>query len=385
MDKVLILASVASMIDKFNIPNIELLKNMGYEVHVACNFKKGNSCPVDKVNELTMKLNELNVKYFQIDFDRNVFNVIQNIKAYKQTYILLKKNRYKFIHCHSPIGGVCGRIAAHRTKTKVIYTAHGFHFFKGAPLLNWLIYYPVELLLSRYTDVLININQEDYNRARKYFKAKKIEYIPGVGVNVNKFKETRVNRTEKRREIGVPEDAILLVSVGELNKNKNHETVIRAIAKLNNPNIYYLICGVGKLENKLHALVKDLGLEKQVKLIGYRTDIAEICKASDIFCFPSYREGLSVALMEAMAVGLPIVCSNIRGNVDLIKSGKGGFLVNPNDIDGYAEAISKLIKNKELCIEFGKYNIEAVKKYNLDVITDAMKKIYKQAYDNRGI
>lgn len=385
MDKVLILASVASMIDQFNIPNIELLKNMGYEVHVACNFKKGNSCPVDKVNELTMKLNELNVKYFQIDFDRNVFNVIQNIKAYKQTYILLKKNRYKFIHCHTPIGGVCGRIAAHRTKTKVIYTAHGFHFFKGAPLLNWLIYYPVELLLSRYTDVLININQEDYNRARKYFKAKKIEYIPGVGVNVNKFKETRVNRTEKRREIGVPEDAILLVSVGELNKNKNHETVIRAIAKLNNPNIYYLICGVGKLENKLHALVKDLGLEKQVKLIGYRTDIAEICKASDIFCFPSYREGLSVALMEAMAVGLPIVCSNIRGNVDLIKSGKGGFLVNPNDIDGYAEAISKLIKNKELCIEFGKYNIEAVKKYNLDVITDAMKKIYKQAYDNRGI
>jgi len=373
--KILYVTTISSTINAFLIPHIKMLIEEGHNVDLAFNNDNG----------VKQELIELGCKVYEVPFQRSPLK-LDNLIAYKKIRRIIFEGKYDLVHTHTPIASAIVRLVCRKLNNiRVFYTAHGFHFYRGAPILNWLVYYPIEKILAKYTDVLITINKEDYLRAKKSFKAGQIKYVPGVGLDIKKFNEIIVDKAAKRKELSIPNSAFMILSVGELNKNKNHETVIRAIAKLNNPNIYYLICGVGKLENKLHALVKDLGLEKQVKLIGYRTDIAEICKASDIFCFPSYREGLSVALMEAMAVGLPIVCSNIRGNVDLIKSGKGGFLVNPNDIDGYAEAISKLIKNKELCIEFGKYNIEAVKKYNLDVITDAMKKIYKQAYDNRGI
>ena len=242
------------------------------------------------------------------------------------------------------------RLAAREARkkgTKVIYTAHGFHFFKGAPLINWILFYPVEKFCARFTDVLITINQEDYKRAQK-FKAGKVEYIPGVGIDTKKFSEVVVDKSAKRKELGVPVDAFLVLSVGELNKNKNHDTVIKAIAKLNNPNVYYVICGQGTLENYLKDLINELGLEKQVKLLGYRRDIAEISKTSDIFVFPSFREGLSVALMEAMALGLPVVCSKIRGNVDLIEDGKGGYLVEPDDVEGFINAIRRIINENRL-------------------------------------
>ena len=196
-EKVLILASVASMIDQFNIPNIKLLQNIGYEVHVACNFEKGSSCSFEKIEILKELLKKLNVKCYQINFERNILKIGNNLKAYKEVKNILTENKYKFLHCHSPIGGVIGRIAGYKTQTKVIYTAHGFHFFKGAPLINWLLYYPIEKYLSKYTDILITINQEDYKRART-FSAKKVEYIPGVGIDIEKIKNIKVNKKEKK-------------------------------------------------------------------------------------------------------------------------------------------------------------------------------------------
>ena len=193
-DNVLVLASVASMIDQFNIPNIKLLIEMGFHVDVACNFLNGSTCSDEKISQLKTKLNDMGVGIYQIDFARNAFNVKRNLKAFHQVLGLVKINRYRFIHCHSPIGGLCGRLAGHITHTKVIYTAHGFHFYKGAPLLNWLVYYPIEKFLSRYTDVLITINKEDFARA-KTFHAKKVEYIPGVGIDIDKIQAVTVNRT----------------------------------------------------------------------------------------------------------------------------------------------------------------------------------------------
>lgn len=174
-----------------------------------------------------------------------------------------------------------------------------FIFFKGAPLKNWLFYYPVEKYLSRYTDILITINQEDYERAKRKFKAKQIEYVPGVGIDINKFQNIAVDGERKRADLGIYKDAYVMVSVGELNANKNHSTVIRALKRVNNPNITYIICGQGPLEEKLKDLIKELELSSQVKLLGYRSDIPEILKVSDLFVFPSRREGLSVSLMEA--------------------------------------------------------------------------------------
>lgn len=334
MKKVLIVSTVARQFYLFEKYNIPLLKSLGYEVHCAANNKISDMEEVDK----------LNINYHFISIERNPFS-LKNIKAYLELKKLVKNNKFEFIHCHSPVGGVLTRLVAKKFNIKVIYTAHGFHFFKGAPLINWLLFYPVEKYLSKYTDILITINQEDYERAQTFY-AKKVEYIPGVGIDTKKIKNIAVDKKKKREELGLTEDKIVLLSVGELNKNKNHSIVIKALAKIDNPNIYYLICGQGNLKEELISLIKKLNLEKNVKLLGFRKDIYELCKISDIFVFPSKREGLSVALMEAICCNLPIICSDIRGNNDLIEREINGFLVK-NSVEEYGEKINFLIKDKE--------------------------------------
>lgn len=374
--KVLILASVASMIDQFNMPNIELLINMGYEVHVACNFIEGNTCSHERIDVLKNNLMHLSVKFHQIDFKRNVMKFSDNFKAYNQVKKLVNDNKYKFIHCHSPIGGVVSRLVGKATKTKVIYTAHGFHFYKGAPLKNWIIYYLIERWLSRYTDVLITINKEDYNRAKNKFKAKRVEYIPGVGIDLEKFSTVEIARDIKRRELGLPQNTFVVLSVGELNKNKNHEVVIRAIAKINNPDIHYLVCGKGNLDGHLRNLSKELGLEDQVHLLGFRKDIPEICKISDVFAFPSYREGLGMAALEAMACGLPIITSNVHGIVDYSIDGETGYNCSPTDVDSFSKYIKNLYLDIEKRNRMTANNIEAVKKFNQLNVLNLMEQIY---------
>ncbi|WP_462335295.1 glycosyltransferase family 4 protein [Fusobacterium varium] len=374
-EKVLILASVASMIDQFNIPNIKLLQNIGYEVHVACNFEKGSSCSFEKIEILKELLKKLNVKCYQINFERNILKIGNNLKAYKEVKNILTENKYKFLHCHSPIGGVIGRIAGYKTQTKVIYTAHGFHFFKGAPLINWLLYYPIEKYLSKYTDILITINQEDYKRART-FSAKKVEYIPGVGIDIEKIKNIKVNKKEKRVEFGLNEENVVLLSVGELNKNKNHSVVIKALAKINNPNIYYLICGQGNLKGELLNLAKKLNLEKNVKILGFRRDIYEIYKISDVFIFPSLREGLGLAALEGMSNGLPLISSNVHGINDYTENEKTGYCVDRFNIEGFKSAIEKLAFNRELRQKMGNYNRKIVKKFDIHKVNKIIKNIY---------
>lgn len=310
MKKALIIASVYGFIHHFERNDIKILQELGYEITVAANL-----------NGYKNELDNLNVNLIHIPFQRNPFSR-QNITAYKELNKFLKSEKIDLIHCHTPIGGVIGRIAGHKNKVqRIIYTAHGFHFFKGAPFINWLLYYPVEKYLSKYTDVLITINQEDYKRAQTFY-TKKVEYIPGVGIDTEKIKNVTVNKKEKRTELGLTEENIVLLSVGELNKNKNHSIVIKALAQINNSNIHYLICGQGNLKEELLSLIKGLNLENNVKLLGFRKDIHEICKISDVFVFPSKREGLSVALMEAISCNLPVICSNIRGNNDLIENKK---------------------------------------------------------------
>lgn len=376
MKKVLMLASVASMIDQFNMQNISILKEKGYEVHVAANFEQGSTSSNERMEKFKVELNDLNIPFYQIDFSRNVMNIPQNMKAFNQIKKLMKYNKYEFVHCHSPIGGVCGRLAAKLTKTKVIYTAHGFHFYKGSFKVNWMIYYPIEKCLSYITDVLITINKEDYNLAKQKMKAKQIEYVPGIGVDVDKFKHLQIDKLSKRKEIGVPEDAIMLFSVGELNKNKNHEIIIKSLAELNNFNIHYCIAGRGELDKYLIQLSKDLNVSDNIHLLGFRSDVAELYKCSDIFCFPSYREGLSVSLMEAIASGLPVICSEIRGNTDLIQHENGGYLCNPSKVSDFSKFINILVKNKELRKSFGNYNMEYIDKFDVEIVNERMKFIY---------
>lgn len=374
--KALIVASVASMIDQFNMQNIELLLENGYDVDVACNCKEGNTISDDRISELIDKLKKKNVTTYHVPIPRKVTDIKDIIYSIKFIKKLYTENGYTLMHCHSPIGSVVARVAAiseRKKGMKVIYTAHGFHFYKGAPKKNWLIFYPIERICSSFTDVLITINKEDYAFAKKHMKANQVEYVPGVGIDTIKFSIPNFNVAEKKAELGLKDKDIMILSVGELNQNKNHEVVVRAISKLKNPNIHYFIAGKGDKEQYLDELAKELDVN--LHLLGYRTDIIELLNTADIFAFPSFREGLSVALMEAMAAGLPCVVSKIRGNVDLIVDNKGGYLCNPSDINKFEEKIRELIKN-ERKFNMGKVNRQIIKKFDIHQIIESIGNIY---------
>lgn len=371
------LASVASMIDQFNIPNIKLLIEMGYKIDVACNFIEGNTCSEAKIAELKKKLKEMDVDCYQIDFARGVKHIWQNFKAYRQVLKLMQTNRYAFVHCHSPIGGVCGRLAGHKTHTKVIYTAHGFHFYKGAPLLNWF-YYPIEKYFSSYTDVLITINKEDYARATAKFHATTVYYIPGVGVDTEKFHNCKMDKSVKRTELGIPQNAFLLLSVGELDNRKNHQVVIKALGRIQDPNIFYIIAGKGPLEREYKEIAKQNGIAHNVILLGPRTDINELCKAADVFVHPSVREGLGIAPLEGMASGLPLISSYVNGIKDYTRDGVTGCcLVKPFDVEAMVAAILKMRDDVAFRVQCATNNIDRVKQFDLHKSLSAMRQIYE--------
>ena len=376
MKKVLMLASVASMIDQFNMENIKLLLEMGYEVHVAANFVYGNTFSESRLKEYKLELEKLHITYYHINFSRNPFDMISNYKAYKKILKIMSKNKYEFVHCHSPVGGVCARLACRKTSTSVIYTAHGFHFYKGAPLKNWGIYFPIEFLLSKYTDALITMNKEDYKLSKK-LKAKKTFYIPGVGVDLSKFDIPSFNREEKRKKLNIPNNKIVILSVGELTKRKNHESVIKALSHTNRDDFIYIICGNGELHEYLNALVGKFNLNSKVKFLGFRKDINEICLASDIFVFPSFHEGLPVALMEAMASGLPVICTNIRGNNDLIQDYENGLLYINNDLNKLQQKIYRLIENESLRLKLGNQAKQSICEFDISNIRKRMSSIYQ--------
>lgn len=376
--KVLFVATVVkSHINVFHIPYLKMFKEMGWETTVCArnDFEDPNECVIPYCD-----------KYYDMPFERFPIK-LNNLKVYKELKKLIETEKYNIIHCHTPTGGVLARLAAKNQRkngTRVIYTAHGFHFFKGAPIVNWLLFYPVEKYCSNFTDTLITINKEDYELAKKKMKAKQIEYIPGIGVDIDKFSTLQINKFEKRKELGMSDDSIVILSVGELNKNKNHITVIEAL-KNSNDNIHYVIAGRGIYENILIKKAKEFGINDRVHLIGFRNDIAEIYKIADIFVFPSYREGLSVALMEAMANKLPVVCSRIRGNIELINENKGGFLCTSSDSSEFAERINELAVNKELRNRFGKYNAEKIKQFSIDNVMKTMKRIYSEVVEKNNV
>ncbi|WP_245680604.1 glycosyltransferase family 4 protein [Bacillus marinisedimentorum] len=367
LKKVLFVATVVKKhIMVFHLPYLKWFKESGYEVHVCAknDYDIKDECEIPFCD-----------RYYDLPFERSPFKV-NNIKVYSQLKEIIELNQYDIIHCHTPMGGVLTRLAAARSRhngTRVIYTAHGFHFYKGAPIKNWMIYYTVERLLSNFTDTLITINKEDFESARK-FKVKKLEYVPGVGIDVKEIGGSSINVENKRKELNISQNTTVILSVGELSRRKNHELIIKALGKIKSTNYLYLICGQGDLRSYLGKLAKDHKVN--IKFLDFRKDVPEICAASDLFVFPSIQEGLPVALMEAMSTGLPVVCSDIRGNNDLIENGKGGYLVPHDDIDGFSKKIEALLKDAELRKDMGTYNIEKVKKYDKDAVMTTMESIY---------
>lgn len=387
MKKALLVTRVSGFVPQFESDDVRILQDMGYEVHYAANF---DTIVYGKDNE---KAKNLGLICHHIPFARKLL-CRTNITAYHMLVELMKREKYDLVHCHMPLTGVLARMAAKKTKTgPVLYTGHGFHFFTGAPLKNW-VFYPIERWMARYTDGLVTINEEDYQRALHFPVRKKVYRIHGVGMDCAKFADKKSETvdgesqnstdcgwrgSEQKINHSTPieqKDILSLITVGELAPGKNHKLVLEAIAKLSDIPIEYKICGEGACMEALKAQAKELGVEEKVKFLGYRSDVIELLHQSDIFVFPSVREGLPVAMMEAMAAGLPVIALDIRGCRELVIDQKGGRLLAKSDSDQLAKAIRKMWKRKETFTAMGEYNRKKVEEYSRDVVVEERRRIY---------
>lgn len=367
MKKVLFTAKVDSHIINFHIPYLKWFKDKGYEVHVASNG-----------NEYIPYVD----KKFNLPFDRNPFKAT-NIKSYNELKDIINKNEYELIHCHTPIAGVLTRLASKKARkngTKVLYTVHGFHFYKGGSKLNWIIFYPIEKWLARYVDCIITINEHDYNLTKeKKFKCKDIRLVNGVGVDLERFNPINMESKDRlRKNLGYNKEDFILVYVAELNENKNQDMAIKAMNILKDiiPNIKLLLVGEGVSKEGYLREIDTLGLNDKVILLGHRKDVNDLLKLSDIAISTSKREGLPRNIMEAMATGVPIVVTNCRGNSDLIEDGSNGYIVDINDDKGLATRIKKIYDNPNISKDFGESSLKKVKLYELPKVLKDMEDIY---------
>jgi glycosyltransferase EpsD len=362
--KILYCATVDFHIQEFHLRNIAQLHQMGNKVDLASKGDYTNDSIYEKYN---------------VCFSKSPFSP-DNIRAYHQLKDIIQNGEYDIVSCHTPIAGFLCRYAARNQKVKVIYTAHGFHFYKGCPTINRLVYQTAERMAAKYTDILVTINREDFHAAEK-FKLKtggRVELIDGVGLDIKRIQNQKTDCSSVRNSMGIKKDDLVLLSAGELNRNKNHGFVIHALLPLFHkyPNLKYLICGEGKFRDEYEHLILEEHLEQQVFLLGFRTDVIDIMKSSDIFLMPSLREGLPLSIMEAMACGLPVVASDIRGCRDEVDDGKTGFLYAPEDADHLCAIISDMIQRDHLKETYSAQNSHYAERWDCQKIDQEILGLY---------
>ena len=372
--KALLVTTVSGFVPQFEMNNVRLLQERGYEVHYASNFD------MPSYGDNNDRLKGTGIRCHQIAFAREPWN-LQNMSAVRELAALIRREGVSLLHCHTPMGAACARVAAARTGLRnVIYTAHGFHFFDGAPKKNWLIYYPVEKFLSRYTDSLLLINREDYVRARKKFSARHTDLLPGVGIDIEAVQRESAESGGLREELGISPDKRVLLTAGEMIPRKNQALLLEVLRRLNHLSLTLIILGHGKLQDELKAKARVLGVEAQVIFPGYRTDVFRFYGIADLFLFPSLQEGLPVAVMEAMAAGLPVVASGVRGNRDLILPGKGGELLSPHRATDWEKVVSILLGDCKKREAYGLYNRQRIGAFSREANETKMREIYAR-YD----
>lgn len=377
MKKVLYITTVSRTINAFLVPHIEMLLENGYKVDCA-------TCVDKKVNEVLINKG---VKIFNIPFSRRPLS-FGNIKAFRELIKLQKENKYDIVHVHTPVASIYGRLLKIRfPKLKTIYTAHGYHFLKGGPKLGWIIYYPIEKMMAKLTDVTININKEDYEITKTKLNPKKCYLVNGVGLDLNQYKPLSKEKQEsKRKELGLEKDDFVVIMIAELNENKNQIQLIKAMELLKDkyPNIKAISVGEGHKFEELQQEINNRGLKNNFKLLGFRTDVNELINISDIGILLSYREGLPRNIMELMANGKKVIATNIRGCRDLLCNDNVGTLVKVGDFERTANTIEKYyleIINKEIITEPYKvkpfkYETSKITSYSISNVNEELEQIY---------
>lgn len=356
---VLIITVVGGFLPKFLMQDVQMLKDRGHEVHYASNFKN----PIYECDVTELEAN--NIHCHSISIAKNPVNIKSGITAYKQIKKIIIDNSIDAVYLHNPMGGVLGRLQTFNKKgLYVIYVGHGFHFYKGAPIINWLLFYPVEKLLAKRTDQIITINKEDM-KAASSFKLRDdgfVSLIPGVGLDEFRFSFRPENKGLLRKQYGYRDDDFIFLSVGELNDNKNHQVIIEAISNIKEAHVKLMICGEGENHEKLQILIDSLGLQEKVKLWGYQTKIEDFYHMADCFMFPSKREGLGMASIEAMACGLPLIVSDNRGTKEYSMS-TNSIVCKYNDVKGFEKAMQTVISDSERRKKMGISSIDIAKRF----------------------
>ncbi|MDQ1000332.1 glycosyltransferase EpsD [Neobacillus niacini] len=368
--KILYVTTISNTVNAFLIPHIKLLIEKGNQVDIACNI----------VQEVSPELKKLNCKIHNIEFQRSPFGKSNSI-AYKRIKRIVMEEGYNLVHTHTPVASFLTRFACRNIPNlKMLYTAHGFHFFKGAPLKNWIIYYPIEKLSAKWTDGIITINEEDYLSAKKIMKKDRDVFkVNGVGIDTKKFSpQTQEIKQKLRKKYGYNDSDFILIYVGELSYRKHQDLLIDTVGELNNkiPNLKLLLVGEGPLQLQYQQRVNKLGLNDNVEFLGFRNDISNLMSLSDMAVSSSRQEGLPVNIMESMATGLPVIVTDCRGNSDLVIHNKNGYLIKKEDIKSFAKTIEELYKSDESIGKFGKAGLKLVEKYSLNNVLEEMENLY---------
>ncbi|MDB8558395.1 NeuD/PglB/VioB family sugar acetyltransferase [Turicibacter sanguinis] len=366
MKKILYVTTVSRTVNAFLVPHIMMLLDQGYLVDIAC-------CVDQEVNDILLNRG---VEVYDLPFTRNPLD-LRNLKAFKKLSKIQKENRYETVHVHTPIAALYGRLLKLKYHTlKTVYTVHGFHFHQGGSLSGWLMYYPIEWVMAKFTDQLITINDEDFERG-KQLGARATYKVNGVGVTVSDYQLRDYEAKFNRYKYDLAKDDFVILMIAEVNKNKNHHQMIQAVEllKQRGKSVKVLCAGEGSLFAEVVAEVEKRGLSDSIQMLGYRTDIKELIGVSDIGILLSYREGLPRNIMELMACGKPVIGTNIRGIRDLVIDGETGFLVPVGDAVTTADCIEKLMSDAELVSVMGVRALEEVEKYNVESVVGELQKI----------
>lgn len=370
--KVLLTATVQSHIAQFHRPLAEVLHEHGYELHVAARNNLGEK------NGLSLDFAD---KVFDVPFSRSPKSP-DNVKAYFQLKKILAADTYDVVHCNTPMGGIVTRLAAVKARkqgTRVFYTAHGFHFYKGASKKNWLVFYPVEKIMAGFCDTLITITKEDRRLAGQKFHTN-VEHIHGVGVYTERYHAVSdAEKLQMRSKERLKDSDFVILCTGELNQNKNQKALIKAAAELKEsiPGLKILLAGNGPLEQELRMQIRELGVEDAVRLLGYRTDLEKVTPAADLVVSCSYREGLPLNILEAMLCRKPVVASVNRGHRELVRTGYNGYLVPPDSPAKYAEAIKKIYSSRKLAEQLGENGFRMAQPYTAASVKKELSHIYQ--------
>lgn len=344
MKKILYVTTVSSTVNAFLVPHIEMLIKEGYQVDCAFSINRS----------LDNSLVELGVNQYEIPFSRNPLS-IGNFKAFKELIKIQKENQYGIVHVHTPIASIFGRLLKVKfPKLKTIYTAHGYHFLKGGSKAGWLLYYPIEKVMAKFTDVTININSEDYEITKSKLKPKKSYLVKGVGLDLNSYKTLSYEEQKrKKQELNIKDEDFVVIMIAELNENKNQIQLIKAIELLKEdcPRLKVMFVGEGDKLNELKQEALARGVRDKVLFLGFRNDVNELINISDIGTLLSYREGLPRNIMELMANGKKVIATDIRGCRDLVCNENVGQLVKVGDFQATARAIKEYYYMKEIMLE----------------------------------